>query len=456
MPKLFFCTYSHNPWGGIEIWLAGLAQHLARHGWEVVVGLARGRTHNDPERVRGSYAGLPTVALDGRTGTSEGRIRAVLRAVSRVGPDVIIPVGLGDVLPAMARLKAAGGSLRLLVPVRAVNPGLYCDVQRYGQYIDRLVGVNPLDASYLVTTGALPPDRAETIINGVELPPACRAPRAAGVPLRVAFVGRLNDVHKRVSDLVPFVEGLSGRGVPFVLTVVGSGECEDGLRRSLAGYVGRGAVVFRGHLPPQAVQTEVFPRQDVLLLLSQFISEGCPQVVQQALAHGVVPVCSAFLGVHSLGFVRHDETALIFPVGEPATAAHHVEQLARDNGRLEELSRAGRAATEAFPMEWSRQRWRNAFQETLDRPVRGRGDGAEELLRPGGSGGRLERLGLSAGAADGIRRLLRRWPCFADGWAEWPGSLSHLDGASRAAMQQELTRLDLGRRSPARPDPVFP
>jgi hypothetical protein len=161
----------------------------------------------------------------------------------------------------------------------------------------------------------------------------------------------------------------------------------------------------------------------------------------------VVPVCSEFLGVHSLGFLRHEETALLFPIGDTATAARHVHRLGENTALLDEVSRAGRAVAETFPMEWSQKRWLTSLQETLARPVRGLGEtAAKSLTGRVGRGSRLERLGLPAGASDWARRLFRRWPRFADGWEEWPGTLSRLDGDSLSAMLDELAHFDEERR----------
>jgi glycosyltransferase involved in cell wall biosynthesis len=451
MPRLFFCTYSHTPWGGIESWLSGIAAYLAGNGWEVNVGLAQGREFNDPAAASLRFPGLPTLSLDGRTGTPEGRTRALCRTLRRVGPDVVVPVGLGEVFPAVARLKASGFPLRLVVPTRATNPELFHDIQSNRAIIDRLIGVNPLHVAYFLGNSTIPHDRAESIINGVELPPVCRKARDADDPLRIAFVGRLHESHKRVGDLVPFVKALSGLGVPFRLSIVGSGECQPALTQALAAEVARGAVRFLGYVSPTTVQGDILPHQDVLVSFSP--SEGCPQAIQQALAHGVVPVCSEFLGVHSLGFLRDEETALLFPVGDAAAAARQVERLAENADFAEQLSRSGRSAAETFPLEWSHKRWHRAFQETLSLPVRGLEEpGTGNLGWCAGRGGRLERFGFSVGAADWARRLFRRWPRFEDGWAEWPGTLSRLDEAGRKTMREELIRLDAARRVPARPN----
>jgi glycosyltransferase involved in cell wall biosynthesis len=452
MSKILFCTYSHTPWGGIESWLSGMTAFAARNGWEVTVGLARGSIFNDPDAARSRFPGLPVVSIDGRTGTVEGRIRALFRVFDGVRPDLVVPVGLGEAFPAVVRRKTAGKSLRLLVPTRSTNPEHFRDVQRFAAFIDRLVGVNPLHVKYLLATTELPEARAEAIINGVELPPARRTRRGQGEPLRIAFVGRLNEMHKRASDLIPFVEQLMRSRVSFRVTVVGSGESEHRLRQALAPHVARGSVVFLGHVPPQRLQLEIFPAQDVLVSFSP--SEGCPQGIQQALAHGVVPVCSEFLGAHSLGFLRAEETALFFPVGDATGAVRQTERLAHDDSLLEEMSRAGRAEAGTFSADWSMRRWLDAFRLTLSQPIRKAAVTSADDLAPNRTSiSRLERLGLPAGPADTLRRLLRRWPRFLDGWDEWPGTVSTVGESEKADMLAELLRLDHPQHLPAEPLP---
>jgi glycosyltransferase involved in cell wall biosynthesis len=452
MSKILFCTYSHTPWGGIESWLSGITAFAARNGWDVTVGLAHGRIFNDAAAARSRFPGLPVVRIDGRTGTVEGRIRALLRVFDGARPDLVVPVGLGEAFPAVVRRKAAGGSLRLLVPTRSTNPELFRDVKRYAAFIDRLVGVNPLHVNYLLATADLPQARAEAIVNGVELPPGRRARRNPGEPLRIAFVGRLNQEHKRASDLIPFVKHLTRSRVPFRLTIVGSGESEHRLRQALAPHAARGTVEFLGHVPPQRLQLEIFPAQDVLLSFSP--SEGCPQGIQQALAHGVVPICSEFLGAHSLGFLRAEETALFFPVGDAAGAARQTERLAHDDSMLEEMSRVGRAEAETFPADGSMRRWLDAFRLTLSQPVRRAAVASSDDVAPNRESiSRLERLGVPAGLADALRRLLRRWPRFLDGWDEWPGTVSTVGEAEKADMLAQLHRLDQPQHLPAEPLP---
>jgi hypothetical protein len=55
--------------------------------------------------------------------------------------------------------------------------------------------------------------------------------------------------------------------------------------------------------------------------------------------------------------------------------------------------------------------------------------------------GRLDRF-LPPGATDGLRRIMRRFPRFDDGWGEWPGALSALSAAESADLLTTLRRLD--------------
>jgi hypothetical protein len=45
-----------------------------------------------------------------------------------------------------------------------------------------------------------------------------------------------------------------------------------------------------------------------------------------------------------------------------------------------------------------------------------------------------------------LRRSLKRYPDFSDGWGEWPGTLSNVSPQQEEAMLSELTRLDRTNR----------
>jgi hypothetical protein len=222
---------------------------------------------------------------------------------------------------------------------------------------------------------------------------------------------------------------------------VGGGECEAPLQASLASFVQTGVVRFVGLLPPQQVRRAVLPEEDVLLLFSP--SEGCPLAVQEALADGVVPVCSDFLGARSLPFLKPGHTCLLFPCGDLQRGADQVEALARSPARLRLLSEQAAQEAKWFYHDIWRRQWQQTLTDLLAMPVRYPGVESDTLHLCGTPpAGRLERLGIPVTLCERIRSAMRRWPRFPDGWAEWPGTISRIDDATADMLNAELTRLD--------------
>jgi glycosyltransferase involved in cell wall biosynthesis len=437
--RLLFCIYSHNLWGGIELWLTELAQFLETRGWAVYVGLARGLRFNAPAAFRQVHPRLKTIEFDGRTGTAEGRIRAVERVVRHLRPDVIIPVGLAEVFYAAARIKETGQPVRVVAPIRATSPELMGDIERFAPIIDLCVGNNPLHARFLESRTVFPDGRLRTIINGVTLPVPGMQRQPTG-PLRLLFVGRLHVQHKRILDLPPVVEELERRAVRFELTVVGDGEGRESLLECFGNPLKHGSVRFLGYQSPERITQEIYPQHDVLLHLSA--SEGCPQVVQQAMAHGVVPVCSNFLGIHSLGFLRDEDTCNIFRLGDITGAAAKLGRLYHQPGMLVRMAQAGRQEMRKFAIEKVFETWEQTIGDVLHLPIRKFGQGDRSISEVPLDQGRLARLGLTPGAIDWVRRVSRRFPELPDGWAEWPGTIANLDEQTRSEILADLIRLD--------------
>ncbi len=172
----------------------------------------------------------------------------------------------------------------------------------------------------------------------IAIPPP--APRPAGGPLRIAYVGRLEEPQKRVSRLVPLFAELVRRGVDFAATVVGDGPAAEDFARALseAGPEVLARVRRTGALGRDAVD-EVWCNNDVALLVSAF--EGMPLAMLEAMAAGVCPVAMAIeSGLDELICDRAE--GRVVPQGDVPAMAEVLAELALDRALVRRLGAGAR------------------------------------------------------------------------------------------------------------------
>jgi glycosyltransferase involved in cell wall biosynthesis len=122
---------------------------------------------------------------------------------------------------------------------------------------------------------------------------AHQRPKTCSTTLRLAYVGRLSKAVKNIGQLIAISEALYAAGVPFSLTVIGSGEEQTRLMRDFSRTVAAASVNFAGQLTPTEVRQRLLDI-DVLLLVSTY--ESTPHAVLEAMEAGVVPVVSRIPG----------------------------------------------------------------------------------------------------------------------------------------------------------------
>ena len=261
---------------------------------------------------------------------------AVLRRIRRA-----TPVGSG-VLVASDLFGLALAAWR--DPGRAVVQILHGDVEahyrmaeRYGAHVDAFVAVSSRIREEL--TRRLP-ERAHQIHqlpSGVPIPERTR--HATGGPLRLVYSGRI-DRSKGALDLPEIDRHLLAKGWQVEWTLVGAGPDEAALR---AAFAGCSRVHFAGALTPGEVADRLVA-QDVFVLPSR--AEGLPLSLLEAMAAGVVPICSDLAsGVREA--IEPGRCGFLAPVGDASAFAEAIAQLARDRALLERCSSAAASRVRA-------------------------------------------------------------------------------------------------------------
>lgn len=426
MPRLLILTPTAVTQGGVERILEALAADLPTRGFEVVFGLAKGKRFHHPKQFHDALRLGAYEELDGTSGTSYGRRRAIHRAICRVQPDLVLNARLFDVYPVLADLKASGSPVRHAITLQAFEKEFFADLARYADGVDLCVTSGSLIAQAVSAVSSLPEERIRSIPGGVAEP---RKPvvHTADRPLRVGYVGRVEQVQKRVLDLAALASELSRRGVAVEYVVAGDGSARKDLERLLP------SARYSGWLTTEQLYESIYPNLDVLVHFAEW--EGVTIAPREAMAHGVVPVISRFPGLVRENQFLDGQNALTFPVGDIAAATDAIVRLDRDRSLLRSLSQEARQSQHGvYSAQGASDAWAEALHSALSRPPR-RGTS----LPVADDSGFLSRAGVPASLAEILRRLRKRE--HASAGDEWP----HWSGAPDPRIERKLAALAASR-----------
>jgi colanic acid/amylovoran biosynthesis glycosyltransferase len=168
----------------------------------------------------------------------------------------------------------------------------------------------------------VPRDKLVVLPIGVEV--AETPPPPPPSPPCLLFVGRFVP-KKGIAVLADAVRRLRAAGDATPITCIGDGP-ERPVLEALARAVG--GVTLTGWLPPEAVATHM-ARACALVVPSVIApdgdAEGLPSVIPEAMAQACPVIGSAEGGIAEA--IRHDETGLLVPPGDPAALAEAIHRL---------------------------------------------------------------------------------------------------------------------------------
>jgi len=437
--NLLFVAPSAYLLGGVQDWLADLVADQRLRGMAVTVAVPDDAIHRRAPYA-GRYPSLAPIAFHNPTGSEAGRIRA-LEDLLRAHPGHLVAgVNIAALYPAVRRLRLRGDFQgRLVMTLHAIEPEYFADLRDQRDLLDALVVTNRLSGELARALGGMEAARVFYAPYGVALADggteAATASAGTGTePLRIAWVGRLDQAQKRVQDLAPILDALEAQGLPFRLTIAGDGPDRALVEEALAGRIAAGQVVVAGAIPRSELAERIYRSHQVLLITSAW--ETGPIVAWEAMAAGMAVVSSRYVGSGLEGALVHGRTALLFPVGDARAAAAELACL-RNPGRLRELGAAGLDLVKRrYSRDASLAAWMAAFQAVaaLD-PLPAPGPAA-----PIAAAGALDRR-LGVETAERLRRLLRRRFRHQEAGSEWPhsGHPSH-GGASLLELAGNLDR----------------
>ena len=357
MIKVTFCAYDKpDNVGGPVSWIRRLFPLLRSRGIEPRCLFLMHWGENGP-----ALDALRDAGFDCRWTTldrTEDRIQWILEDLSENPPDVFVPNLVVAAYYAARWAHAAG------IPTVGIlhsDDPFYRALQSefvFGDAEYRLDAIVPVSRKLEEEIASLDP--RNTIVRripyGVTIPEvvARRAPSG----LRLAYVGRLVEEQKRISEVVRAL-GNAVKTVPGTTAVIyGDGPDRRRVEKLLESELAGTDIVLTGLVDSEQMQKRMLDA-DVIVLLSDY--EGLPIALIEAMACGCVPVClRGSSGIPEL--VVHEVTGLLVD-DRSAGFVSAIRSLSDDPALWSRLSAAAHERALEFSAESSADAWAALFAE---------------------------------------------------------------------------------------------
>lgn len=305
--KVTFCSYdSPGSVGGPFSWLRKLLPELRGRGIDCRPLFLTHYGGTGPVIEGLMHDGFDCHVIDCHDRTVE-QVRWILECAQKSPPDVFVPNLPFAAYYAGRWFRSAG------IPTVGI---LHSDDAYYQAIQDEFVFGRKADrlSSLVCVSQELERQVSERSPAGTSI---CRIPYGVDIPLtavqhlgdrfRIAYVGRLAEEQKRISDLTRALIRVC-RAIPHAEAIIyGDGPDKSKVERILA-MEGNGVAVRLGGNLPNALVQDALLKCDVFTLLSDY--EGLPIALLEAMACGCVPVClSMRSGISEL--VRDKESGFI-------------------------------------------------------------------------------------------------------------------------------------------------
>jgi len=289
-------------------------------------------------------------------------IRKYVQEIERLKPDILV---INDSPYVMAALPFISQKI-IRIPVLHSALPWEADLGLSNQeWWDRVVAVSQSTAKGAALRGV--GERTSVCLLGVPLPAG--GSRHVGRPgkqgISIISVGRVIVQDKRMDRVPVIAKALAERKVDYHWRVLGDGQYLPTLRRELKELGLLERFDLPGSAAPSAV-AEALSRADVFVLPSD--SEGTPNALLEAMAHGAVPVVSRIDG-STTGIVEHLSNGCLCEPSDPTAFAGAIAELAANQAQLRAQ---GENAANTIARQFSLEAFTNRFL-TIVSELRSRG-----------------------------------------------------------------------------------
>ncbi|HWD94240.1 MAG TPA: glycosyltransferase family 4 protein [Verrucomicrobiae bacterium] len=302
---------------------------------------------------------VPVLCLDDRRMIFEDRLKIILQNLARFQPTVVVST-LGPVSFEVLRYLPRG--IFRMGMGQSHQSGIYDMFRLYAPWMDVMAVVSQL----MKQTAASMPEfaRVSYLPYGVPICPNTELPaRDFTKPLRILYLGRLDQEQKRVRLFPEILRQICASGMPFHWTIAGAGGERGFLEANLKTSSPDQTISFAGPVRYDDVPA-ILKQHDIFLLASDY--EGLPLSLLEAMGYGLVPVVSDLeSGIRE---VVDKTTGFLVPIEDVAGYARAIIHLHQHREELAAKSIAARARVQQeFSVAAMTDRWLAAFPS--EKPV---------------------------------------------------------------------------------------
>ena len=420
--KLLFISPSANVLGGVQTWLSYLLPGLCEFGWEVVLGLTKGTFHC-PDSYLKSHFYDNVVVIQSKTGSKEGRIRAIEKAIRQTAPDIVVSVNVADVYAAANRLKTRKpSSVKCVATCHGVQKCFFEDYRRFSDSVEAVVSTNRLTQALVKKVSGIDSDRSMYAPYGVELHPESIVGGDSQDLKRsftIAYVGRFEEKQKRITDLLSILDKIVKDHPKTRVLMAGDGPDRDKVESWLE-KTKSDKVTYFGELLHSDLQPKIYDQCDVLLLTSHW--ETGPIVAWEAMSRGVVLVTSRYIGSQHEGSLFNQSNCLMFEAGDIEQAVAQLNEARNKTLRGSLSSNGYEMVTKNYSRKRSLEIWDDCFHRVMGLPHKT----PKSKIDVTRDEGRLTNL-FGENLAESIRELSGQRFKNMDAGSEWPHSFGSDD-----------------------------
>lgn len=401
--------------GGVQDWLYMVSLGLRSRGHCITIGVPNNKFHR-LDNFNHVFQGIQAKGFTNQSGTAEGRIRALAQFLVENRSDLIVGVNIGDLYEAYRRELKNLCTSRIAFTLHAIEANYFLDIKAYTNILDAVVVTNRLSGKLVQRLSNIENKRIFYAPYGVEINKSIKQVNSFET-VNIAWVGRVDNTQKRASDLVMIVRELDRRGINYKLSIAGDGEYMSTLKQDLEFWLKNERVRLAGVLSKKELSV-FYLENDILLLTSEW--ETGPIVAWEAMTRGLVVVSSMYIGHKAEKALKHNHTALLYPIGDWQKAGDQIQRLIDPAVRKRISTQGRKVATSRYSQEASLKTWEKTFESIISLSQKHKD---ENIIQTKGSvSGRLESV-LGLRASEKVRSWIPLKREAGNAGDEWPHSL---------------------------------